>query len=538
VEKGAKVNEGDSSGETPLHVLMKHGDSSEILEICDLLIKGGADVHARNGVGQTPLHVAAKYGSVKGVQCLVENGAKMNEQDAFGQTPLHWANKDLPWRPFNFINEHEVSTKSHFERLERAALICLHFVKSGAEVTAKDLMGRTALYWAVQCFNWKACKILLEQRVGIICDIEGNSPLHWVCNILESTASSGEMPALEQEKLLRLLHDAGIHIDVQNRQGETPLHRAVRLSNSRMVKYLLDHDASKHVANKFQQTPLHVACERGLLKMASNILRHRQDRQYQNDIYGNSPLHYVFMLNFVGFFRLSAKNRVKYGPKAQVSYVREFAKSNFNLNVQNSSGWQPLHLACYSYDFTDFVVELLAAGCDVNARLPATDKTPLMIACEHGYEKICRLLLTQASLDRDARDRVLGTALDWACEFDQYEICKMLLNAGFDHQSEQDKARLLGRASYNNSEQLWEVLCERWQQWDTCDDEGNTVLHYACMEGYAEVVKNLIRRFGPWIVGAVIRNKAGKTPLECARLKGYEDIVMLPELQVGVFSGS
>ncbi len=89
---GKDVNPRDASGNTPLHVAAKHGNT----RVIEYLASKGADMNAQEKEGRTPLHVAAvqsywtqDYGNV--IQTLIGRGANVNAKDHEGYTPLHLA---------------------------------------------------------------------------------------------------------------------------------------------------------------------------------------------------------------------------------------------------------------------------------------------------------------------------------------------------------------------------------------------------------------------------------------------------------------
>merc|ERR1712100_21540 len=89
LENGAKVNQADTEGRTPLNEAAEQGHT----EITNLLLKKGADPNniARKSDGSTPLHYAANAEIAK---LLLDNGAKVNQADNDGYTPLDRATND------------------------------------------------------------------------------------------------------------------------------------------------------------------------------------------------------------------------------------------------------------------------------------------------------------------------------------------------------------------------------------------------------------------------------------------------------------
>jgi ankyrin repeat protein len=71
LDRGARVDEPNAEGWTPLHAAARAGDRESV----DILLAHRADLHAKLPNGQTPLHVAADAGNLEMVKRLVEAGA-------------------------------------------------------------------------------------------------------------------------------------------------------------------------------------------------------------------------------------------------------------------------------------------------------------------------------------------------------------------------------------------------------------------------------------------------------------------------------
>jgi len=208
-------------------------------------------------------------------------------------------------------------------------------------------------------------------------------------------------------------------------------------------------------SNACNQTPLHIACIirspllKELIRQSAGALTF--------DIFGNTPMHYLCTSG--GTFN-----------------IFEGEDENVEIFKPNNSGWMPIHLVAY-FNNLEGAKSLISAankvGLDevsrlINCVIPASGKTALMIACERGHLEICQILVIQASIKKDHRDTLLGTAVDWAFEFEQFEIAKLLFNKGFaDTMGMEDQARLMQRVSVmdlNCQQDFKGLIDKKWKR--------------------------------------------------------------------------
>jgi hypothetical protein len=90
VEKGAKIDIKNKSGETPLFLACKN----ESYEIAKFLLKAGANVHARDRWGETYLHRAVAEGDERMISLLMRHGANPNLGSGEIYSPLQMAEED------------------------------------------------------------------------------------------------------------------------------------------------------------------------------------------------------------------------------------------------------------------------------------------------------------------------------------------------------------------------------------------------------------------------------------------------------------
>ena len=83
-------------------------------------------------------------------------------------------------------------------------------------------------------------------------------PLHYAS---DGYLASPSWNARRQVAMIRLLLKAGTNIDAQDKNGATPLHRAVRTRCAAAVKCLLEAGADPTIRNKPGSTPFHLAVQ-------------------------------------------------------------------------------------------------------------------------------------------------------------------------------------------------------------------------------------------------------------------------------------
>ncbi|WP_257266661.1 ankyrin repeat domain-containing protein [Endozoicomonas sp. ONNA2] len=201
-------------------------------EVCKVLLGYGADPHARDGSNWTALHWAtleSKAQSVMLLKCLLDHGDDINARTHLsGETPLFCAviNDILP----------AVNT----------------LLDEGADPDIPDTTGITPLGNAV--FNG---------RTNMVDDLlaHGANP-----DTPYGTVSGGWSNALcialgqdYRDDIVAMLLAYGANPNKVSKMGDTPLHLAIKKSNSICVDMLLAHGANPNIRNPSGKTALEAA---------------------------------------------------------------------------------------------------------------------------------------------------------------------------------------------------------------------------------------------------------------------------------------
>ncbi len=197
-----------AKGLSALHVAATKG----FVDIVVLLLDSGTDVNVTTPDGLTPLAVAIAGGRPEVANLLLDRGADVRSTARDGSTPLHFA---------AMAGQSDVLD----ELLDRGADVSEH---NGQGATPLIL---TALKPSVEC-----AKRLVSRGAAITeATVQGDRVLH---ALAVSPMAQGECEATYEE-YVRFGMATGLDIDVSDKNGMTPLHRAILAKKTRLVAALL-----------------------------------------------------------------------------------------------------------------------------------------------------------------------------------------------------------------------------------------------------------------------------------------------------------
>lgn len=121
-------------------------------------------------------------------------------------------------------------------------------------------VGNTALHLAAAGYRVAIARELLAAGadVNATANHRRSGPLHYAADgYIEGPA----WDAKQQVSMIGCLLDAGAEINLQDKNGASPLHRAVRTRSAAAVKFLLEAGANPRLKNKPGSTPFHLAVQ-------------------------------------------------------------------------------------------------------------------------------------------------------------------------------------------------------------------------------------------------------------------------------------
>jgi ankyrin repeat protein len=192
-----------------------------------------------------------------------------------------------------------------------------------------------------------------------------------------------------------------------------------------------------------------------------------------------------------------------------------------DVNIIDQYNRNALHYACRKGQ-SDVIELLLKHHCNVNLNDKCL-KTPLFIACEEVHVDIVKMLINHDNCMIDVLD-VEGNGL-------LHATCGKSCQSAPDHY----KTQHMVYSTVNGRIEIIGILLGKSCDVNVLNNEGQSVLHAACVYGDTKIVDILLRSNS----NVNQCNKAKKTPLFIACEEGYIDIVrLLIESKCEIFNHS
>ncbi|XP_060065231.1 E3 ubiquitin-protein ligase MIB1-like isoform X1 [Ylistrum balloti] len=240
----------DKDGDRAVHHAA-FGDEPSVIE---QLQRGGADLNARNKRRQTPLHIGVNKGHIGVVKTLLDLGCHPSLQDSEGDSPLHDAISKKRDDMISILLEHHadltIANNNGFNSLHHAALrgnpsamrILLTKIPRHWIVDEKKDDGYTALHLAALNNHVEVAELLVHQvkssSQGQDQKVKGKANMD-IQNVNLQTALH---LAVERQhtQIVRLLVREGCNLNVPDKDGDTPLHEALRHHTLSQLRQLQD----------------------------------------------------------------------------------------------------------------------------------------------------------------------------------------------------------------------------------------------------------------------------------------------------------
>lgn len=350
IRNGVDINYKDKRGNTALHIAMENGN----VDCARLLMKKGASVRLKGHNGNTVLHIAASLGKYSIIAELVERGGEVEARNNDDLTPLSFA----------VFHDHPLCVKQ--------------LLNYGSKVNTRFDEGKTALHVAVSK-SIDCIDILLKQNADIFAqNEEGICPL--------------ELAVDQGMKYFKKLCPG--KLSISNSEGVTPLHYAARSCKKDSLEYMIREGCNVNIQTRNGDTPLHFACMFDHIAFAAKSL-------LEGTPFRDHPSNVDVLLDAGA--DIKKKNKYGLAPvhiaalKGAVITLGVLKDRGADLNLRGGKKKQtPLHIASElgAYKCIKF---LLNNGADKNA-VDADKCTALMLSAKKAHFSCVKLLLEYDAL--------------------------------------------------------------------------------------------------------------------------------------------
>ncbi|XP_068751702.1 ankyrin-1-like [Montipora capricornis] len=548
LKNGANVDERDQFLLTPLHLACWYGHES----VVKLLLDHNADVNALDRFQFTPLQKAEHCNHQSIIQLLLDHDAKPSFQQ-----PLSL--RTLAKRAFLRTDSHSgfnvlqaVVLQGDFDSVYKASTLLENFVEQMKCETisnnASIFRGKAAVDILSSAMAWRKpghtdIELLYRRLVGI----------DETLNELHSCAKSGDV-----EKVIELVLNDGIDVNVAAKSNITPLLLASGMSSGVLIKTLIDlgadvnaqtapakegplvfaassnnymvarvlleHSADANIKDLWGVTPLYKAVMQKNVPLVDLLLENKADVNIQ-DWVRETPLHKAVMWKDVPLIKILLENKAdanikdhcgetpfqKAFTQKDVPLIKLLLENKADANIPDWQGETPLHKAVTQTN-VPLVEQLLENTADANIQNGAGE-TPLHKAVAQRNEPLIKLLLENKA-DANIQDRKGETPLHKAVTQENIPLIKLLLENKSDANIQDCKGQTpLHKAVAQRNGPLIKLLLENKADANIVDLRGETPLHKAVRRRISEP---LVKLFLENKADANIRDQEGETPLHLA----------------------
>lgn len=324
------VNAANYQQQTPLHLVLANLPPSsrysheadpdeddnlfgreERLALAEYMIDHGAWHEAADEHGLTPLLLCASLGHADAVELLLERGADTSARSNIGhlnaaQLAVEGSHHEtlrvlLASRAFDYGDPTARDTTMLLHACAGRGLVdCLRVLvdhmqtRSDAEcfpadaLDLRDLEGYTPLIYAVSNGVVNGVSLLLERGAGPdVKDFFGRTPIHFALAFGGHDADEAAIAA--RNEMVRLLTMFEADVNVQDTDGDAPLHVSAHSDSMLACTTLLLASGALLGANAVGNHPTHVAAQRGAVATLRVLLEYGGDLNLKNYA-GKTPL--------------------------------------------------------------------------------------------------------------------------------------------------------------------------------------------------------------------------------------------------------
>lgn len=241
-------------------------------------------------------------------------------------------------------------------------------------------------------------------------------------SLLHYAATSNEV-----ETITFLLTERGLSPNLQDQNGDTPLHKAVMAGHTEAAAALLASRADDTIKNTQQDPPLHVAIKQNSEKgnaLVAEFVRHSHIRLFVRGYHGYSSLHIMAKANNFKALELLYST---------ASELLDASMIKFHLLTKDNNGLTSFHLAARvnSLEVLEFLLskgsECAISAAELQTNLSHDGRSPFHYAVERGHVKCVEAFLKHGA-DPTSANGFHPPPLHVACSHGELCVLKTMVD--------------------------------------------------------------------------------------------------------------
>lgn len=427
-------------------------------------------------------------------------------------------------------------TLLHLAAIHGQPLIADLALEMGAKVNSTDYNGSTPLHYAASRGHQNVIFLLLQAEADVnMQNMDKNTALHLASN-------NGHECCVKAIIFFKEFCLSNLKIDIQNDNGDNPIHLASKWGYEGIVALLLEHGADPWLPNKKGKTAIDFAHSSRTTKlllstppnMSVYVNVDRKNSKRDSSCSDNSKADITLLDLSDNIEMLYSSSPVKRIESKLVASAKKSIKPLSTNDIRHierlfrAIAYGDTKLACF-YMNLDNIENAEISLNSVNNN----DVCHPLCACQECLQLKRTAISDDINFDINTCDSQGNTALHVAVENGRIEICNVLLNNGaipdIHNKSGMTPLHIAAKENKLNAAQL---LITYYINISVKDSIGNTPLHLASIAGNVEIVKIILDR-EPC---ANVMNFSGKTPLDEAKDRMHLTIIALLEESLHTFS--
>ncbi|MCP3922889.1 MAG: hypothetical protein GY714_09915 [Desulfobacterales bacterium] len=333
-------------------------------------------------------------------------------------------------------------------------------VENGADVNKKNKYGDKPLRFAITYNFHDIAFYLIEKGADPLC--ENKYKMNYLHTLAQSS-NYNKKHIKDELRLAKILIEKGIDINSKDNGGRSSLNLALGRKKIELFKFLINNGSTIDF-----------------------------DSVVNNDRFTRTTNPFLFVI----------RNRFE-----DLDLLKLFIKKGADVNKKDDGGATPLHWACTrEVSWLDAVDILIKNGAVINSK-DRLDNTALHYAATSAWPEIVHLLLRNGA-KINGKNSAGETPLYLALRAHNFIMAKYLIEKGANKNTlnQQLWARLPLNFAVSN------FLLENKINSKFKDRFSRELIHIACLNGWTDIVKELINR-GSLVT---VKDRSGNTPLHYA----------------------